>query len=361
MPIRTENHEILDVGAVELNGTVYEIVEPHGAVRDLEPNRPWRAVALARGDFIRGQTAARPVVFPAPFTFFPSVALRLQSFGRAVAVVRVTARDQLFRHRAIAIEPLGLKVRRVRTVDLRPLVPVESQPPQAIENPFDHVVRRPLDVRILDAQHEHPAQTTGEEPVEERGTRPADVQIPGGRGSKADARGWHRGNREVHLRAERFGGNLRLACQPHFTSARREQKVGGEAGIRTLDTGFSPYNGLANRRLQPLGHLTCGNRRSPVRSGPVRLGLKTGDVFSLPRRRRVRLASARRLFLSTFARGLLGALFLGTFGGLFGPLGAALLFRGLARAAAAATLGRFAGATGRFAASARFPCARATR
>ena len=32
---------------------------------------------------------------------------------------------------------------------------------------------------------------------------------------------------------------------------------GGEAGIRTLDTGFGPYNGLANRRLQPLGHLTA--------------------------------------------------------------------------------------------------------
>ena len=32
---------------------------------------------------------------------------------------------------------------------------------------------------------------------------------------------------------------------------------GGEGGIRTLDTGFSPYNGLANRRLQPLGHLSA--------------------------------------------------------------------------------------------------------
>ncbi len=38
---------------------------------------------------------------------------------------------------------------------------------------------------------------------------------------------------------------------------RKRAKVGGEAGIRTLDTGFSPYNGLANRRLQPLGHLTA--------------------------------------------------------------------------------------------------------
>ena len=29
---------------------------------------------------------------------------------------------------------------------------------------------------------------------------------------------------------------------------------GGAGGIRTLDTAFQPYNGLANRRLQPLGH-----------------------------------------------------------------------------------------------------------
>ena len=34
--------------------------------------------------------------------------------------------------------------------------------------------------------------------------------------------------------------------------------VGGEAGIRTLGRGLCPYNGLANRRLQPLGHLTAG-------------------------------------------------------------------------------------------------------
>ena len=33
---------------------------------------------------------------------------------------------------------------------------------------------------------------------------------------------------------------------------------GGEGGIRTPDTGFGPYNGLANRRLQPLGHLSAG-------------------------------------------------------------------------------------------------------
>src|ERR1051326_563554 len=29
---------------------------------------------------------------------------------------------------------------------------------------------------------------------------------------------------------------------------------GGAGGIRTLDTALGPYNGLAKRRLQPLGH-----------------------------------------------------------------------------------------------------------
>ena len=32
---------------------------------------------------------------------------------------------------------------------------------------------------------------------------------------------------------------------------------GGEMGIRTPDRAFRPYNGLANRRLQPLGHLSA--------------------------------------------------------------------------------------------------------
>ena len=31
-------------------------------------------------------------------------------------------------------------------------------------------------------------------------------------------------------------------------------KFGGDGGIRTLDRALQPYNGLANRRLQPLGH-----------------------------------------------------------------------------------------------------------
>ena len=32
--------------------------------------------------------------------------------------------------------------------------------------------------------------------------------------------------------------------------------TGGDGGIRTLDRALQPYNGLANRRLQPLGHIS---------------------------------------------------------------------------------------------------------
>ena len=52
------------------------------------------------------------------------------------------------------------------------------------------------------------------------------------------------------------GDTLRLstsvACHPKPVRA----KGGGDGGIRTLDRALQPYNGLANRRLQPLGHIS---------------------------------------------------------------------------------------------------------
>src|SRR5216684_414318 len=47
----------------------------------------------------------------------------------------------------------------------------------------------------------------------------------------------------------------RLFCGDR-TGTARSGLVGGERGIRTLDTGLSPYNALAGRPLRPLGHLS---------------------------------------------------------------------------------------------------------
>jgi len=49
----------------------------------------------------------------------------------------------------------------------------------------------------------------------------------------------------------------------------------GEAGIRTRDKDLTPYNGLANRRLQPLGHLSGVTRKVY----PMRLMLSKPSVL----------------------------------------------------------------------------------
>src|SRR3989339_1058382 len=41
-----------------------------------------------------------------------------------------------------------------------------------------------------------------------------------------------------------------------FLTISQKVKIGGEGGIRTLDTDLNPYNKLATCRLQPLGHLS---------------------------------------------------------------------------------------------------------
>src|SRR5207244_11703894 len=58
---------------------------------------------------------------------------------------------------------------------------------------------------------------------------------------------------------------------------------GGEGGIQTLDTGFSPYNGLANRRLRPLGHLTA--RTSSIRSSCADADFESGRRLGTSRLR----------------------------------------------------------------------------
>ena len=97
-------------------------------------------------------------------------------------------RDERGGHRAVPIEALRLEIRPVGAVDFRSLVPVEPEPAKAVEDPFDHVLRRSLDVGVFDAQHEDAAEPAREEPVEERGARAADVEIPGRRWGEADAR-----------------------------------------------------------------------------------------------------------------------------------------------------------------------------
>jgi hypothetical protein len=60
----------------------------------------------------------------------------------------------------------------------------------------------------------------------------------------------------------------------------RKARHGGEAGIRTLGRVLKPYNGLANRRLKPLGHLTL--RLAALAQGEPQVSV-AHDIIANPR------------------------------------------------------------------------------
>jgi hypothetical protein len=53
---------------------------------------------------------------------------------------------------------------------------------------------------------------------------------------------------------------------------------GGEGGIRTPDRAFKPYNGLANRRLKPLGHLSGGSAQFTTHQATDVLNREAGGM-----------------------------------------------------------------------------------
>src|SRR5919199_1903240 len=71
----------------------------------------------------------------------------------------------------------------------RPLVPLELQPAQGVEDLLDVLGRRALAVGIFDAQHERAAGPARQQPVVERGPRAADVQRAGRGRSEAEPHG----------------------------------------------------------------------------------------------------------------------------------------------------------------------------
>jgi len=88
-----------------------------------------------------------------------------------------------------------------------------------------------------------------------------------------------------------------------------KHETGGAGGIRTLDRALQPYNGLANRRLQPLGHSSVradmpdagAGRKRQIRGFRIRRYLRAlarpGSLASDRRHRSVvRTSQTRRRF-----------------------------------------------------------------
>ena len=83
------------------------------------------------------------------------------------------------------VEALRLEVRTVVSASLGPLVPVETEPSQPVEDPADHVGRRPLHVGVFDAQDERAPVAPRIEPVEQGCAGTAHVEVAGRRWGEA--------------------------------------------------------------------------------------------------------------------------------------------------------------------------------
>ena len=164
---------------VDRDRAVHEIVERRLARRHADADGARLVRRLELGDLLGRERQAPAIVDPAFALRVRLGARGLQPLLRAVAEVRVAVRQKAFGRGLVAIEPLGLEIRPVRSADLGTLVPLEPQPAQALENSADHLRRRTLEVGVFDAQDERAAVPPGEEIVEKRGTRAADVQVAG--------------------------------------------------------------------------------------------------------------------------------------------------------------------------------------
>ena len=106
-------------------------------------------------------------------------------------VIRVAAVDKAAGGGAIEFHAIGLEV--------RPFVPVDAEPAQADKNAFHHLRSGALQVSVFNAENQRAAVVSRIEPVEQSGTRSADVQVAGGR--RCEAKPGRIGNLGLHLPA----------------------------------------------------------------------------------------------------------------------------------------------------------------
>ena len=185
-PVRPEHHEVVQVAGLLRDLPDDLVLEAEGLVPVGRPEAHHRGAARHR----RGPVAAGPLVLVGTLLALEDLAAFVQLLLGAVAEVRLLLGDQPVRRRPVARQPLGLEVRRVRPANAGPLVPLEPQPAEPVEDGLDRLGGGPLPIRVLDPEDEPAMVAAGLQPVEEGGTRTADVEVAGGRGGKPDTGGY---------------------------------------------------------------------------------------------------------------------------------------------------------------------------
>ena len=129
---------------------------------------------------------------------------------------------------------IALMALQVRSLEDHVLVLIEAQPPEPLKDRASAFVRTARLVRILDTEKEIAPESPSVEPVEERRSPSADVQIPGGRGRETKAWASHR------IKESRRCGYAGEAQLPPTSSRLLLGVKSGDGGIRTLDRALYP-------------------------------------------------------------------------------------------------------------------------
>src|SRR6266542_375464 len=215
--VRSQNDEVVEVLVGKGDPLVDKIVPLGGSLGNAEANYVRLARCHAAVDLHRIESVATSIVLEAlapRFCFSPPL---LQLGGRTEAAVGVSALQEKL--------SIALMRREVRSLINDLFIPFESEPLEPLEYCTSACFSAPRLVRILDAEEKLTAIPPRIEPVEERGTSAADVQIASRGGSKAETR-------------RALGGHSDSGKEKRVRPASSGPSVSGERGIRTLDTRF---------------------------------------------------------------------------------------------------------------------------
>ena len=194
-PVAADDHEVpAERAGVDLHVAADQVVERDDPLPDPEADDRLATLRLPVAPLGRGEVGAPADVVRRQVGRFLGRPVGRQLLRRAVAVVGLVLGQQPLGGRGVERQALHLAVRPVRAAggqaaDLRPLVPVQAQPVQAVEDVLLIGDRAARGVGVLQAQHERPAMPLGEQVVVERRPGRADMERAGGARRDAAADG----------------------------------------------------------------------------------------------------------------------------------------------------------------------------
>ena len=175
--VALDDDEIADPVGIEFHIAPHHVVDDDLFVRrHAQADRRFASLGLILLPLLFGQIAAFPAVARHLAGFQLSLALRLQLFRSAVAVIRLALRQESVRVFLIDTEAFHLMVRPVRTAHIDAFVPGDPEPLQRGLDIFLGFRRGTFPVGILDPQYELAPHFPGKEPVEQGGPGAADME-----------------------------------------------------------------------------------------------------------------------------------------------------------------------------------------